>query len=144
MEEHDTSIENELMEFAFGEVTDSSREIFSSLGREYSDGETLFCEYDSGRDLFVILSGSVIISKSDIAGHPLQLAKVFAGEIIGEMSHFDELPRSATAIAEGLTRALVFSPENFSLIFQLHPKWTISLVEGLCRRIRKSLEGLSL
>lgn len=142
MEEYDQELENELMEVAFGEVTDTSREIFNKLGREFCDGTVLFNEGDEGSCLFIILSGAVDISKKDEEGGKRHLARLGQGEIIGEMSHFDELPRSATATAVGDTRALVFSRANFSLIFQLHPKWTTKLVEGLSQRIGHSLHEL--
>ena len=141
-EEYDQELENELMEVAFGEVTKTSREIFLKLGREYVDGEVLFQEGDEGSCLYVILSGTVVITKKGENGSFIELAQLKQGEILGEMSHFDELPRSATATAHGDTRVLVFSRANFSLIFQLHPKWTTKLVAGLSQRISNSIKEL--
>ena len=142
MEEYDQELENELMEVAFGEVTETSREIFQKLGREFGDSEVIFREGDEGSCLYIILSGAVSITKKGDDGTPLELARLEEGEILGEMSHFDELPRSATATACGVTQLLVFSRANFSLIFQLHPKWTTKLVAGLSQRISNSIKEL--
>lgn len=143
MEEHDPSLENELVEVAFGEPTAASRAIMEKLGRELTDGEVLFREGDAGSDLFIVVGGHVAVSRAGHDGSPVELAVLGPGEILGEMSHFDDEPRSATAAARGATRVMVFSRNNFSLIFQLHPKWTTQLVAGLAGRIRRTLEGLT-
>jgi len=141
MDEYDETLEEELMQFAFGEVTDTSREIYAKLGRDYPDGAVLFRQGSAGEDLFVILSGQVVVSQTAGSEEHLELARLGPGELLGEMSHFDELPRSATATACGHTRVLGFNRANFSLIFQLHPKWTTKLVEGLSHRIASMLRN---
>lgn len=132
-------LEESLMAIAFGEIKDTSREIFETLGRRYDDGERLFDEGDDSSDLFIILRGAVEVTRMGSEGSVL-LATLGAEEILGEMSHFDDEPRSATARARGATDTLVFSRENFELIFQLHPKWTERIVVGLSRRLASTLE----
>jgi len=139
MTEYDPQVEQCLMEIAFGEVSETSRAIFIKLGREYADGDIVFREGAHCTELFIILSGEVVISQCGSDGLEQQLACLGSGEILGEMSHFDDLPRSATARARGTTRMLAFDRDNFSLIFQLHPKWTVQLVEGLSVRIRRAI-----
>ena len=133
------NLEESLMAVAFGEIKDTSREIFQTLGRRFEDGCYLFREGDDSSELFILLQGAVEISK-EVDGGTAVLATLGAEEIFGEMSHFDDEPRSASARAVGDTDALVFSRENFELIFQLHPKWTEKLVVGLSRRLASTVE----
>ena len=115
MDDYDKGLEQELIEVAFGEVTETSKEIFAKLGREYHDGERLFSEGDETTELYIILSGEVAVSKRAEDGSQVPLACLGRGEILGEMSHFDDLPRSATATARGITRLLVLCRSDFAL-----------------------------
>ncbi len=137
----DSGLEMELMQLAFGDARAASPELINRLGRRYASGELLFREGDRGDELFIVLRGEVEIF-SGPTGSTKQLAMIPAGQILGEMSHFDDHPRSASARARGPVDALALDRQNFGLIFQLHPKWTIQLVEGLAHRIDRTLQSL--
>ena len=62
--------------------------------------------------MYVIQSGRVRITKQTLDGD-ITVATLERGEIIGEMSLFDKLPRSATAIACGEARILSIDKKNF-------------------------------
>jgi hypothetical protein len=132
-------LEMELMEFAFGEINASSKDIYEKLGISLGDSQIVFAEGSSGHELYIVLSGAIEIVGDFGSDAEIVLAVLDPGEIFGEMSHFDEAPRSATARSRGDTRLLAFSRENFSLIFQLHPKWTKRLIDGLSMRIRRTI-----
>jgi len=133
-------VEMELMEFAFGEINDSSKDLFEKLGLAFADQEVVFYEGSNSNELYILLSGDIEIVGSYGTGKETILAVLESGEIFGEMSHFDDAVRSATARSKGVSRLLAFSRDNFSLIFQLHPKWTTRLIDGLSRRIRRTIE----
>ena len=134
-------VEMDLMEFAFGEIDDSSKAIFEKLGLAFADGEVVFYEGSSDNELYILLSGAIEIVASYGTEKETTIAVLESGEIFGEMSHFDDAARSATARSKGISRLLAFSRENFSLIFQLHPKWTTRLIDGLSVRIRKTIKS---
>ncbi|MBI3891507.1 MAG: cyclic nucleotide-binding domain-containing protein [Candidatus Wallbacteria bacterium] len=127
-------VEESLLQVAFSEIRDTSPEIFSQLGRTYQPGEILFRENDNSKELFMIVGGQVKISRGDNQNEKM-LAVLSPGEIMGEMSHFDNYPRSATATAVTEVQVLVFTKANFALIFELHHKWTLQLVYSLCNRV---------
>lgn len=134
---HDTpseELEESLLQVAFSEIQDTSPEIFGQLGRTYRPGEILFRENDNSKELFMIVKGQVKISRGEGENEKI-LATLNSGEIMGEMSHFDNYPRSATATALTEVQVLVFTKANFALIFELHHKWTLQLVHSLCQRI---------
>lgn len=132
-------IEMELMTFAFGEINESSKDIFEQLGLSLGDSEIVFNEGSAGHELYILLSGSIEIIGSYGGLDETIFAVLEPGEIFGEMSQFDDALRSATARSRGESRLLAFSRENFSLIFQLHPKWTTRLIDGLSVRIRRTI-----
>ena len=69
-----------------------------------------------------------------MGGQERVLAILKSGDILGEMSHFDDAPRSATATAVGTLNILAFGRENFGMIFELHHKWTLYLIQALATR----------
>lgn len=73
----------------------------ASLSREESYGptETIFREGEPGETMFVVLDGTVLISKFVPGGGDEGLAFLGRGEYFGEMAVIDRLPRSASARA---------------------------------------------
>lgn len=92
-----------------------SVQIFSSLSEQgraevakclrnipVEGGEVLFRQGDGGDELFVVQEGSVSISVQTSDGEALEVATFSTGDFFGEMSIFDNSPRSATcAVKEG-------------------------------------------
>ena len=76
-------------------------------------GESLIQEGETGHDIFVIRSGSLVVEKT-IAGKKVFLSYVPAGAYVGEMSLFDEGRRNATVRATVRTEAIVLP----GLLFQ--------------------------
>lgn len=138
----DTSLEMELMQLAFGDAEGASPELIKRLGKTFQAGDLLFKEGDHSSELFILLKGEVEVFTGG-SSNENRLAVLPSGQILGEMSHFDRQPRSASCRALREVHALVFDTANFALIFQLHPKWTIQLVEGLAERCCVTLDGLS-
>lgn len=138
----DLDLEEKLMQVAFSEIRETSPEIFAKLGRTLRDGETLFAEGDRSTELIMIVSGMCKITKV-IGGEERVLAVLKPGEILGEMSHFDDAPRSASARAVGTLNVLMMSRENFGMIFELHHKWTLILIQALANRVHGTFQRLA-
>jgi serine/threonine protein phosphatase PrpC len=64
--------------------------------REYQDGENVITEGDKGDELFIVLSGSVRVSRGEQT-----LTTLGPGEHVGEMALIRSVPRSATVSAFG-------------------------------------------
>lgn len=67
--------------------------------RRYPAGSFLFMEGDDAHTVLFLLEGQVKISITSSAGREVVLDVLGPGEIIGELSAIDGLPRSATATA---------------------------------------------
>lgn len=73
----------------------------ASLSREesYGPAEAIFREGEPGEAMYVVLDGTVLISKFVPGGGDEGLAFLGRGEYFGEMAVLDHLPRSASASA---------------------------------------------
>src|SRR3984957_12778289 len=66
-------------------------------------GERLFSEGDTGDKLYIILAGKIKLTKAAPDGRENLLSVHGPGEMFGELSLFDPIPRtsSATAVTSG-------------------------------------------
>ena len=110
--------------------------------RRLRRGDVLFREGDAGKELFFIRSGTVIVSKH-VKGRVEQvLARLGPGDFFGEMSLFDDQPRSATIQAE--TETLMYGLDRSSLdhLIEQNPRaataFFTQVVLVLVKRLRDS------
>jgi CRP-like cAMP-binding protein len=67
--------------------------------KKFEKGQTIFTQSDKGSTMFIIHSGRIRL-KRKIAGQDEDLGILEKGDFFGEMSLLEDLPRTATAIAE--------------------------------------------
>ena len=81
--------------------------------RVLKEGEWLFKEGDAGDTAFVIENGLLEICREE-NGKTEHIAQLGPGELIGEMTLIDKLPRSASAFARQPTRLRVLTGEHLT------------------------------
>jgi CRP-like cAMP-binding protein len=107
--------------------------------RHYSAGSTIVSQGDSGVGLYIIKSGKVRILHTSSPDRPEEeLATAGPGDVLGEMSLLDDLPRSASIVAVDDVTALVLPIWEFRTILQSHPDIALKLLSVLSRRLRKA------
>ena len=109
--------------------------------RRLRKGEVIFREGDPGDELFVIFSGSVVVSKPVTGRVEQVLNRVGPGEVFGEMSVFgDEQERSATIQAETDSVLLGLRRESLSRFIESSPKdaanFFLEMVRFTFKRLR--------
>ena len=115
--------------------------------RVFTKGQMILLEDDLGQTFFVIGGGSVKITRLSDDGREVILAMLGESDFFGEMSLLDGAGRSANVVALEASEVLTLARNDFLEILQEYPKISISLLEELTRRIRKSdqqIESLSL
>ena len=120
----------------------------SGIFEKYKEGETIIAEGESGSALFVVLTGSIRITKSTLA--PVQeehislqepeeitIAELKAGSIFGEVSLISNRPRNTNALAKSpqvvvmkITTEII---EKFNLVIQ--KKFQTQLILTLVQRL---------
>ena len=112
-----------------------------SLNFEIMDlpmGEVLFYEKEPSNDMYIVLEGKVRASLFDEQGNELVLAELGPGEFIGEMGIIDQLPRSATVLAEENTKLAVLRRETFLRIIRENPDIALNVIRALVARLRRT------
>src|SRR3954447_11306827 len=80
----------------------------------FSDGDTLCEEGRRGREAFIILSGTAVVSRGDEV-----LATVGAGDLIGELALLGDGQRTASVTPIEPVTAYVMSSQEFNSILAL-------------------------
>ncbi len=96
-------------------------------------GEPIFAKGDLGRDLYVIVKGSVRIHDGERL-----IAVLGESEVFGEMAVLESRPRSLSATVEDAALLLVLGREQFWELMNEYPSITRGIVSLLCRRLRES------
>jgi CRP-like cAMP-binding protein len=112
-----------------------------SLGKDYKDGDTIFEENSIGKEMYIILSGNTEIIKKR-AGVETTLATLEESDFFGEMSLFDNSPRSATVKALGDVKLLEINQKNFLKKISRDPSLAFRMFEKMSLRIRTSDEKI--
>ncbi len=107
----------------------------SSLGKDYKDGSIIFEENSIGKEMYIIMSGKVKIIKEKGTVETI-LATLEEGEFFGEMSLFDNNPRSATVKAIGNVKLLQINQKNFLKKISKDPSLAFRILEKMSQRIR--------
>jgi len=114
----------------------------ANLGKQYSDGDNIFRQGDTGACMFVIQKGEVeVFVERD--GHELTLRKLGINDFFGEMALFEHETRSASARAVGLTHVLTIDKKNFLAGVHEDPSLAFRIVKTMSHRIRNLTDRLA-
>jgi CRP/FNR family cyclic AMP-dependent transcriptional regulator len=105
--------------------------------RVYRSGEPLFVEGEMSQSMFIIKKGGVSIRKRK-GSNFVEIGKVTTNEVIGELSFFDRLPRSATAVALGDVEAIELPFEALEKVYNSIPDYLKTIMASMANRLRKS------
>jgi len=111
--------------------------------RTYAENETIFREGDPGDGLFIVVKGSVRISKRSVGGEEA-LAILEPHAFFGEMALIDFSPRAADAISNE-TSDLFFIPlKDLRALIETHHQIALKVLYALCevlvQRLRETNE----
>lgn len=116
------------------------RGTLESLGRRrhFRSGQVLFTEGDEGRDVVLVLEGSVKIVSAAPSGREVILEVIDAGQLVGEMSAIDGQLRSATAVALTAVDVSVIPTPQFLAFLEQHGSAATALLRLVVARLRHS------
>ena len=86
--------------------------LFQRFGKEFPKATVLFREGETGKEMYVLQSGQVVITKK-VRDEEKRLAVLGPGEFFGEMALISNKPRNATATVADAARLLVIDPKTF-------------------------------
>ncbi|MEE9354026.1 MAG: Crp/Fnr family transcriptional regulator [Methylococcaceae bacterium] len=104
-------------------------------------------EGDTSSSLFIIKTGSVNVMLTNEHGKEIILSTLRQGDYFGELSLFDEEPRSANVITAEKCEFLTLNKQDFLPMLEKYPSMAIAAIKYLCHRVRlvtNIAEGLAL
>jgi len=113
-----------------------NREVLEQNCRDYNKDEIVFEEGQVGQEMFIIISGSVSISKKTTADTYKKLITLKKGDMFGEMALIEKKRRSATARTEENTRLLVLNEQAFFNFLESNPSFSTKIIKVLAERLR--------
>lgn len=115
--------------------------------KEYQQGAVIFEEGGKGDRLYVIYSGSIRISKIYQPAAEEALTILGPGDFLGEMSFFDEEPRSARAVASLDVQLLEIGNADLRKHLESRPDVAIGFLSAFCetlsQRVRETNQKFS-
>ncbi len=94
-------------------------------------GEQLFHEGDIGEEMYIVVEGKVAITVNTPDGSKVEIAVITGGNFFGEMSIFENAPRSATCTTKDETNLLEFSKADFFDLMDNSPATAIKIMHRM-------------
>lgn len=98
---------------------------------DFPAGRYIVRQGQVGTGAYLVVSGRVRVERGGEV-----LTRLGPGEIFGELSVLDQMPRIAHVIAEEPTVCLGLASWDFSKLLERNPKITLGLLRELARRLR--------
>ncbi len=112
----------------------------------FQEDEVIIKEGDEQNAIHIIHEGIVRVEK-DSSGFPLELSRLTAGQIFGEMSFVSKIPATASIVADGEVEVYIIDGDLVEPILKTNPdlfgRFYKSLAEILSNRLSKTSELFS-
>jgi CRP/FNR family transcriptional regulator, cyclic AMP receptor protein len=115
--------------------------LFQRFGKEFPKGTHLFHEGEPGREMFVVQSGKIALSKR-VRDVEKVLSIVGPGEFFGEMSILTNQPRSATATVAEDAKILVIDSKTFEAMIKGNTEIAVRMIKKLVDRLQAANEQI--
>ena len=111
--------------------------------RSFRAGSMIFAQGDVGSAMYIIESGDVNIHLPGEKSHRISLKDIARGEYFGELSLFDDLPRSASALATSNAVLLELQRETLENYLDRRPRAAMAILRTMGQRLRETNTMLS-
>jgi len=108
--------------------------LIERFGRTAAAGTVLFREGEPGKEMFVIQSGRIRLTRV-LRGQETVIAELPAGEFFGEMSIINDKPRTASAVVLEDAQLLVLDPRTFEALIKANTEIAVRMVKKLAARL---------
>jgi CRP/FNR family cyclic AMP-dependent transcriptional regulator len=124
----------------FNSLTDAELSSLSAdfVPRQFRQGDMIFLQGDSGQALYLIETGRVRIYVQEESGQETSVIFYTSGDIFGELSVIDGLPRSASAVALDDTVVLMLNRDRLRAQLRAVPQLAYNFMQALSVRVRYS------
>jgi CRP-like cAMP-binding protein len=100
---------------------------------DFDAGDVICRQGEIGRDLYILMTGSVVVQQGNRI-----LARLGAGDVVGELAVLDDQPRSADVITVENTRLLEIRGSKFSALTESNGSLARHMLRVLAARVRNT------
>ena len=111
--------------------------------RSFRAGTMIFSQGDVGSAMYIVQSGDVNIHLPGEKSQRISLKDISRGEYFGELSLFDDLPRSASALATSNAVLLELQRETLENYLDRRPRAAMAILRTMSARLRETNTMLS-
>ncbi|MGA7810036.1 Crp/Fnr family transcriptional regulator [Bradyrhizobium sp.] len=128
----------------FGGLSDASLDLLISMLVEcrFEAGNTVVAEGEPGRSMFIVHSGTLVVTKLGDSGQAIRMADLEPGDFFGEMTLIEMQNRSATVVSECPTVLYELSARKLYTYYKADIHAYVLVMQNinreLCRRLRRS------
>jgi HEAT repeat protein len=107
----------------------------------FSSGQTVIQEGDIWDKLYMVVEGEVSVREETGAGASIERGRIGAGEGVGDIALFTEIPPTISVHALSETHFLILEKEAFEAVLKAYPMIAIQVCRELARRLRMFQEN---
>lgn len=128
----------------FGGLSDASLDLLVPMlvERRFDVGATVVAEGESGRSMFIVQSGELVVSSLGNSGHTIRMARLGSGDFFGEMTLIEMQNRSATVVTESPTVLFELTARQLYTYYKTDMQAYVLVLQNinreLCRRLRRA------
>ncbi|MGE3623435.1 MAG: Crp/Fnr family transcriptional regulator [Bdellovibrionales bacterium] len=112
--------------------------------KDFKPGDCVFKIGDEGNFMAGVMSGRLRMSVKSLEGKEMLVTMVNRGEVFGEMSILDGMPRAVNVVAETDCTLLVVRRDDFIPLLRMCPEAMLGLIRITCYRMRRYLHIMEL
>jgi CRP-like cAMP-binding protein len=105
----------------------------------FKPGDTVCKQGESGRAMFLVRSGEVVVCRDGDDGHRVKLVRMGSGEFFGEMTLIDIQKRSGTVVVDKPSHLLSLSNRDLFTLYQQDVPGYVMVLQNLCRELSRRL-----
>ena len=117
-----------------------ARAFGAMVRRDLERGQMLVAQGDPSDSLFVVLHGALAVRRT---GEPAPISVLRAGEVVGEIGFFANVPRTADVIAIRDTSVLMLTRDAYQKLAEHAPALVEALLAALARRFAEQTSRLA-
>lgn len=117
--------------------------VANSEKQKYPRGSVVLNKDDVGDETYLIMIGRVKVVVAHTDGKEIILNILKSGDFFGEMAVFDNLPRSASVVADEDCELLIVSRDAIKDQIKRNPQIAFKMLADMSRRLRDADEQIS-
>jgi CRP/FNR family cyclic AMP-dependent transcriptional regulator len=128
----------------FGGVEEAALDLLTSMlvEKRLPAGSNVFTEGDTGRSMYIIERGEVLMTRMGESGLQVKLVRLGQGDFFGETTLIEMQPRPCSARAETEVTLLELSNMSLYRLYREDVKAYVMVLQNinreLCRRLRRA------